>query len=99
MNTARDVTIRLYEQTAAGDWHDWEEDYDLEAFAGFLPNVGDVILKPGVPQGLDRHDPQNRRLLTVVKRIFNPRDLQNYVVLVVEEHVPEGREIETVSLR
>ncbi len=94
-----EVTVRIYKQTQEGDWEDWQQDYGLEDFAGFLPAVGDLILEPGVLQGLNRYDPQNRKLLTVVQRVFNPRDLPNYVALVVEEHVPSGRERTMVSLR
>ncbi len=97
--TTEEITVRLYEQTADGEWYDLQEDYGLEDFAGFLPAVGDMILKPGVLQGLERSDPKNRILFTVVRRIFNPRDLTNYVVLVVEEHVPNGRECAVVSIR
>lgn len=93
-----DTTVRLYKQTADG-WDDWQQDYGLEDFAGFLPNVGDMILEPGVLQGLDRHDPNNRKMLTVKQRIFNPRDLKNYVVLVVEEHTPADRERMVVTPR
>ena len=93
-----DITVRLYKQT--GDtWEDWQQDYGMEDFAGFLPDVGDMILEPGVLQGLDRHDPNNRKMLTVTQRIFNPRDLKNYVVLVVEEHTPTDRERMVVTPR
>jgi hypothetical protein len=96
---SKDIAIRLYSQTESGEWVDWQEEYDLSDFAGFLPGVGDMFLAPGVLQGLDRCDPKNRRLLTVVQRVFNPRDLSNYVALVVTEQIPTGRESVIVSAR
>lgn len=92
-----EITIRIYKQADGGQWEDCQEDYGLEAFAGFLPAVGDVILEPGVLQGRDRHDPNNRKLLTVVRRVFNPRDLQNYVALIVEEQTPMAEQRSVVT--
>jgi hypothetical protein len=86
------VTIRIHHQSSEGEWRDGEQDYSLKDFAGFLPDVGDMILEPGVLDGLDRNDPKNRRLLTVVQRVFNPRDMSDYVVLVVESRAPTDRE-------
>ena len=83
-----DVTVRLYFRSDDGELQDAQQDFGLETFAGFLPAVGDVILEPGVYKGLDRRKFENRRLLTVVQRIFNPRDLENYVALVVDESTP-----------
>ncbi|TWH95329.1 hypothetical protein IQ35_01586 [Sphingobium wenxiniae] len=97
--TTDEITVRLYKQMEDGKWEDFQQDYGLEDFAGFLPAVGDMILEPGVLQGLDRYKAENRKMLTVVQRIFNPRDLPNYVVLVVTEHTPEGREATAVSIR
>lgn len=94
-----EVIVRLYQQDAAGDWHDYQRDYGLEDFAGIVPSIGDKFLEPGVLQGLDRYQAVNRRLYTVVERFFNPRDLTNYVVLVVTESVPTGREASIVSPR
>jgi len=97
MPTPAEVTVRIYEQTG-DEWTDWQRDCGLEDFGGFLPAVGDMILEPGVLQGLDRYDPVNRKLLTVVQRVFNPRDLPNYVVLVVEQHVPTKGERTVVPI-
>lgn len=77
-----DLTIRLHYIDAAGVITDGEHNFDLSDFAGFLPAVGDTILYPLVAQGLDRSEPANRELLTVVQRVFNPRDLSGYVALV-----------------
>ncbi|MCJ2031269.1 hypothetical protein MKK50_18035 [Methylobacterium sp. J-043] len=77
-----ELTIRMHYLDCHGFVQESDEDYDLSNFAGFLPAVGDAILAPGVPQGLDRAEPANREMLTVVERVFNPRDLQHYVALV-----------------
>ncbi|WP_398483595.1 hypothetical protein [Tardiphaga sp.] len=82
------VTVRLHYRKSDGTIEDAVQDYSLESFAGFLPAVGDTVLDPGVTQGLDRREPSNRRIWTVVQRMFNPRDLENYVALVVEERAP-----------
>ena len=79
------ATIRIYFRYADGKVDDGSRDFGLEDFAGFLPAIGDTILNPGVLQGLDRDIPENREIWTVVGRVFNPRDLANYVVLIVEE--------------
>ncbi|HMM73937.1 MAG TPA: hypothetical protein PKC22_17220, partial [Rhodocyclaceae bacterium] len=50
--------------------------------------VGDRILNPGVRQGLDRYSPANREIWTVVGRMFNPRDNEDYIALIVEERAP-----------
>jgi hypothetical protein len=92
-----DVTIRIYRRQADGTLEDGQEDYDLSSFGGFLPAVGDLIVKPGVPVGLDRHDPQNREIWTVVGRVFNPRDLEDYVALIVDERPPHESEFSVVA--
>lgn len=80
-----ETTIRIYLRHSHGQLDDMSEAFDLTQFAGQVPVIGDVILEPGVLDGLDRTDPANRRLWQVVGRIFNPRDLEDYVLLVVEE--------------
>jgi len=92
-----DVTIRIYRREADGSTVDGQEDYDLSSFGGFLPAIGDLIVNPGVPQGLDRRDPQNREIWTVVGRVFNPRDLEDYVALIVEERPPHENEFSFVA--
>ena len=69
-----EVTIHLYCRSADGKIEDAQHTFDLSDFGGFLPSVGDRILDPGVPASLERHVPENRRLWTVVDRVFNPRD-------------------------
>jgi len=80
-----EISIRIYIRDDQGRAHDNSEDFGLEDFAGHLPAIGDTILDPGVLGGLDRSIAENRRIWTVRERIFNPRDLKDYVVLVVEE--------------
>jgi hypothetical protein len=98
MDTGSDTVIRIHKQSG-NDWEDLQLDFGLEDFGGCVPAIGDMILEPGVRQGLDRRDANNRKLWTVVQRVFNPRDVANYVVLVVEEKVPTGRECTMVSIR
>src|SRR5215203_4726378 len=79
-----EVTIHLYCRSADGKIEDAQHTFDLSDFGGFLPSVGDKILDPGVPASLERHVPENRRLWTVVDRVFNPRDTKDFVALVIE---------------
>jgi hypothetical protein len=87
-----EITVRIYYREADGKLVDGEQDFDLSSFAGFLPSIGDSIIEPGVPQGLNRHDASNRVIWTVVGRVFNPRDLENYVAIIVEERRPNEKE-------
>lgn len=59
-------------------------DMSLGDLGGILPSVGDCILNPGVRQGLNRNDPANREMWEVRKRVFNPRDMPDYIALVVQ---------------
>lgn len=88
------TTIRIYFRGPDGQIEDGQQDFDLSSFAGFLPAVGDVILDPGVLRGLERHLPANRNIWTVVQRVFNPKDNDDYVALVVEAHVASAAEID-----
>src|SRR4051812_17662392 len=74
-----DVVIHLYCRQSNGTIEDAQHTFDLSDFGGFLPAVGDKILDPGVPASLERHVPENRRLWTVVDRVFNPRDTKDFV--------------------
>jgi hypothetical protein len=86
------TSVRLYYRQSDGTLEDAQQEFDLSSFAGVLPAAGDLILDSGVLQGLDRSDPANRRLWCVVGRVFNPRDLEDYVALVVEERPPHPNE-------
>jgi hypothetical protein len=79
-----EVVIHLYCRRSDGTIEDAQHTFDLSDFGGFLPAVGDKILDPGVPASLERHVPENRRLWTVVDRVFNPRDTKDFVALVIE---------------
>jgi hypothetical protein len=92
-----EMSIRIYYREPDGRLVDGEQDFDLSSFAGILPSIGDSIIEPGVPQGLDRHDASNRIIWTVVGRVFNPRDLENYVALIVEERQPHEHEYAVVT--
>ena len=87
-----EVSIRFHYRNGDDVWQDGGQDYSLDEFAGVLPSIGDMILEPGVPQGRDRQDRKNRRLLTVVHRVFNARDLPNYVALIVDAQVPTQKQ-------
>lgn len=80
------ATIRIYLRSDTGDIEDMEQDFTVEDFGGVLPAAGDLILDPGVFAGQDRSDPENRRMWSVLRRVFNPRDNGGaYIVLVVQE--------------
>jgi hypothetical protein len=81
----KELTIRIHFRRQNGKVEDNQEEFALSYFHGILPSPGDRILDPGVLQGLDRRDPENRNIWTVVGRVFNPRDLRDYVALIVEE--------------
>lgn len=80
-----EVTVRIYLRNSHDQLDDMSEAFELAQFAGQVPMIGDEILAPGVLDGLDRTDPVNRRVWKIVGRIFNPRDLEDYVLLVVQE--------------
>jgi hypothetical protein len=68
-----DVHIRIYFRETDGTLEDSQQDFGVESFAGVIPAVGDMIVDPGVLQGLNRHEPTNRRVWDVAGRVFNPR--------------------------
>jgi hypothetical protein len=90
-NQMTDVNVRIYYRQNGTDV-DGEATYDLSSFAGVLPAVGDTIVDPGVIGGRDRSEPANRVIWKVVERVFGPRDLEDYVVLVVEERRGTSRD-------
>lgn len=89
-------TFRIYERYPDGRVEDRQFDMTLDDFGGQCPVVGDLILEAGVPQHLDRHDAANRRFWVVVGRVFNPRDLPDYIALIVEERAPTAEEVSLV---
>ncbi len=78
------TSIRILHRDPVGAVGDGGVEFGLEQFAGQVPMIGDTILDPGVLQGQDRNDPQNRSIWTVVGRVFNPRDSEDTVALIVE---------------
>lgn len=87
------TTIRLHFQKPDGTIEDAQDDYELSYFGGVVPAAGDLMLDPGVLQGLSRTDPANRRMWEVVKRVFNPRDNEDYIALIVSERQPLPEEL------
>ncbi len=78
-------SVRIYYVSDDGEWQDGQIEYPLSSFAGVLPAPGDLILEPGVLHGRDRHDPANREILEVVKRVFGAKDFPDRVALVVRK--------------
>ena len=76
------VTLRLHFVEPDGRVIDGMRELRLDQCGGVVPVVGDQILLPlafgeslaGAP----------RQMLTVLRRIFNPRDIPDYVALVCE---------------
>jgi len=92
-----DVHIRIYFRATDGTLEDSQQEFGVESFAGVIPAIGDMIVDPGVLQGLNRHEPTNRSVWDVVGRVFNPRDMADYIALVVEERVPNPHEYSVVA--
>lgn len=76
--------MRILYREPDGSVVDGQVEFGTETFAGQVPAIGDMIVDPGVLQGQSRYEPQNRRILTVVGRVFNPRDREDVVGLIVE---------------
>lgn len=89
--------FRIYERDSDGQIEDRQHDMSLDDFGGQCPLVGDLIVEAGVPSHLDRSDPANRKIWTVVARVFNPRDLPDYIALIVEERAPTATEAAFVA--
>jgi hypothetical protein len=89
--------IRLYERQGDGKILDRQLEFSLKDFAGHCPAIGDVIVDSFVAREAARDEPANRILQTVVGRVFNPRDLEGYIALIVEERKPTAEEMEFVA--
>lgn len=84
------VDIMIYFRAGAGELTLDDQAYSSDEFAGMVPSIGDRILYPMVEKGADRRMRGNRQMLEVVGRVFNPRDRETYVALIVEERpVPD----------
>ncbi|XYD08801.1 hypothetical protein R1A27_28335 [Methylobacterium sp. NMS12] len=85
------VTIRLHYVEADGRAVDARRELRLDQCGGTVSAVGDEMLLPLVVGESLASAP--RQLLTVKRRIFNPRDLPDYVALVCERRpVSEAEE-------
>ncbi len=89
------------------DWN--RETYDVESFGGVIPETGDVIVSPWVPQGqAPRSDVRNRILYEVVRRYINPdhpdmskmeenQDVYIFICLEVKERMPTDEELAVIA--
>lgn len=65
-----EARIRVYVDED-GKLVDQKYDIDIDGeLGGMVPNVGDMIVYPGVLMGEDRHDPENRTVYEVTQRYF-----------------------------
>ena len=76
------IAIRIFRLDSNGLLFDDEVDFELSDFGGVLPVAGDCILYPLVQQGGSRTEPEDREILTVESRLFNPRDMKDRVILI-----------------
>ena len=76
--------VRLYTKEANG-LADTKIEFDDSELAYTVPVVGDLIVDPGVLDGLDRRVAQNRQVFEVLDRYFLPSPSRNpiYFALVV----------------
>lgn len=86
------TAIRILEKNADNSITDLSIEFPCSNFAGQIPAIGDMILDPGVVSGKDRSMPENRAIWTVVGRIFNPRDNEDYVCLVVSSRAGTAKD-------
>jgi hypothetical protein len=88
--------IRLF--IVSGDALDPQpEDYTPAELGGIVPGVGDVIVDPGVAQGLAR-DPGNRTVFEVQRRYIQPDNSHGArICLVVLERRGRPDEIEVLG--
>ena len=66
-------------------------------FCGTLPQIGDLIVDPGVIDGYDRNEPANRRLYAVVARYFRPQTDRPSIALVVRARAGTIQEIDQLG--
>lgn len=90
--TPEPLAIRILFRSFEGSIEDGQLEFDTGAFAGMVPAIGDTILDPGVPSGMDRNTPRNREVWAVVGRVFNPKDFENSVALIVERRSGTDRD-------
>ena len=94
------VRLHSYDEDQ-GRIEDMKLEFETEELAGEVPVVGDRIVDPGVPGGLDRNQPANRRIFEVIDRYFLPgahgHDM-SYVALVVKSVPGTDREYAIVCV-
>lgn len=84
-----DPIVRIYFRDASGTIVDPLLDLSIDAFAGHLPSVGDIIVDPHISLGVAQQQSSQGEQWTVVSRVFNPKDQRGIVALVVEKDEPE----------
>lgn len=101
-----DFVARLYSKNPDGHLEDMQNEIDGDEIGGVLPNVGDLIVEPGVPEGLSRIEPQNRTVYEVESRYFlpghsirnRPSGAATYVALVVKQRTGLESERDLVTV-
>lgn len=86
--TAQDPIVQVYFRNEEGRITDPSLNLSLDAFAGFLPHVGDVIVDPHTSLGIPQEQSTRGEVWAVVNRVFNPKDRIDHVVLIVERRPP-----------
>lgn len=78
-------SIRIYRTWEDGRIEDARQDFALEHLGGVVPTVGDYILNPAIRPQFPEGDPRRRTFWKVTARYLRPRDLDDYVAIVVED--------------
>ena len=82
---------------------DSREEYDVAEFGGEVPQIGDLIIDPGIEvksrdsTAEDRFDLSRRTVHEVIARYFRPGALPgdaNYVEIIVKSRHPTDAELE-----
>ncbi|MGR0185500.1 hypothetical protein [Azospirillum aestuarii] len=83
-----------------GDRYEYaRQSYEIEDI-GIVPAVGDMIVDPGVMQGLDRGEPDNRTVYEVKSRYFLPAGADGSppkISLVVKKRKGQDKEIDVLG--
>ena len=81
----RETFVKIFIEEKDGmQWSNYGE-FSIDELGGTVPQIGDTIVDPGVPDGLPRQNPENRDFYEVRKRYFSPLEGQQYIALVVEK--------------
>ncbi|MFC5358109.1 hypothetical protein [Azospirillum himalayense] len=83
-----------------GDRYEYaRKSYEIKDI-GVVPAVGDIIVEPGVMQGLNREEPTNRLVYEVQSRYFLPAEADGSppkICLVVKERKGRDKEINVLG--